>query len=92
MIVQKAMEYLKDTPNEATQEELIVTLRAVSDGKIFVEKERAQLTQQLSQIKEKNGLIAEAADILQEVHVETYGAMTKLEKCEYILEQVYEMK
>ncbi|OQR82158.1 26S proteasome non-ATPase regulatory subunit 12, partial [Thraustotheca clavata] len=48
----------------------------------------AQLTQLLSQIKEKNGLIAEAADILQEVHVETYGAMTKLEKVEFILEQV----
>lgn len=88
VIVQKSMDYLKDAPSESVKVDLITALRNVSDGKIFVEKERAQLTQQLSQIKEKNGDVAGAADVLQEVHVETYGAMTKLEKCEFILEQV----
>ncbi|OQR83534.1 26S proteasome non-ATPase regulatory subunit 12 [Achlya hypogyna] len=87
-LVTTAMGYIADCPTEDVRVALIQALRTVADGRIFLEKERAQLTQMLSQIKEKNGLIAEAADILQEVHVETYGAMTKLEKVEFILEQV----
>jgi 26S proteasome regulatory subunit N5 len=87
-IVSTAMGFINDCPTEAIRVSLIQALRTVADGRIFLEKERAQLTQMLSQIKEKNGQISEAADILQEVHVETYGAMTKLEKVEYILEQV----
>ncbi|CAK4669419.1 hypothetical protein LEN26_005634 [Aphanomyces euteiches] len=87
-VVTTAMTYIDSCPTEEIRVQLIQALRTVADGRIFLEKERAQLTQMLSQIKEKNGLISEAADILQEVHVETYGAMTKLEKAEFILEQV----
>lgn len=32
--------------------------------------------------------MAGAAEVLQEVHVETYGALTKMEKADFILEQV----
>merc|ERR1711907_798952 len=42
----------------------------------------------LSQIKEAEGDVVEAANILQEVQVETYGAMEREEKVDYILEQV----
>lgn len=41
-----------------------------------------------SQIKEEDGDVAGAAEVLQEVHVETYGALTKKEKADFILEQV----
>ncbi|RLN62170.1 hypothetical protein BBJ28_00025553, partial [Nothophytophthora sp. Chile5] len=88
VIVQRAMEFLAETPSEAVKMDLIGALREVAEGKIFLEKERATLTQMLSRMKEARGEIDEAATILQEVHVETYGAMTKLEKTEYILEQV----
>lgn len=40
------------------------------------------------QIKEKDGDVAGAAEVLQEVHVETYGALNKMEKADFILEQV----
>lgn len=88
VVVQRSMEFLAETPSEAVKMDLINALRAVAEGKIFLEKERATLTQMLSRMKEARGEIDEAATILQEVHVETYGAMTKLEKTEYILEQV----
>jgi 26S proteasome regulatory subunit N5 len=39
-------------------------------------------------MKEAVGEVAEAAEILQEVAVETFGAMAKTEKIAYILEQV----
>ncbi|KAJ0406106.1 hypothetical protein P43SY_008357 [Pythium insidiosum] len=88
VVVQKSMEFLVETPSEAVKMELINALRQVAEGKIFLEKERAVLTQMLSRMKEARGEIDEAATVLQEVHVETYGSMTKLEKAEYILEQV----
>jgi 26S proteasome regulatory subunit N5 len=55
---------------------------------IYVEVERARLTKMLAQIREEEGKVAEASEILQEVAVETYGSMEKREKADFILEQV----
>lgn len=68
--------------------ELIQTLSEVTDGKIFVEVEKARLTKILATIKEEDGDTDEAANLLQEVQVETFGAMDKIEKTTYILEQL----
>lgn len=90
-VTQKVMEYMKEDEVQNNKElklKMIECLREVTDGKIYVEHERAKLTLELAHIKEKDGLVAEAADTLNEVHVETYGAMTKVEKADYILEQV----
>lgn len=45
-----------------------------------MEVERARLTHKLAQMKEAEGNILEAANILQELQVETYGSMEKREK------------
>ena len=66
----------------------MVCLREITDGRIFVEAERARLTKQLADMLEGEGNIVEAADVIQEVHVETFGSLSKLEKVEFILEQV----
>ncbi|WOK97034.1 26S proteasome non-ATPase regulatory subunit [Canna indica] len=87
-MVQKAMQYIDDTPDIETRVELIKTLNNVSAGKIYVEIERARLIKSLAKIKEEQGLIAEAADLMQEIAVETFGAMAKTEKVAFILEQV----
>ncbi|THU45401.1 hypothetical protein C4D60_Mb02t17550 [Musa balbisiana] len=87
-MVQKAMQYIDDTPDLETRIELIKTLNSVSAGKIYVEIERARLIKKLAKIKEDQGLIAEAADLMQEIAVETFGAMAKTEKIAFILEQV----
>lgn len=73
---------------ETTQRELIETLRTVSSGKMFVELERAQLTKILADMEERHGRVKEAADILQEIQVETIGSMDVQEKADYLLEQV----
>ncbi|XP_020099054.1 26S proteasome non-ATPase regulatory subunit 12 homolog A-like isoform X2 [Ananas comosus] len=87
-MVQKAMEYIDETPDLDTRIELIKTLNSVSSGKIYVEIERARLIKKLAKIREEQGLIAEAADLMQEIAVETFGAMAKTEKIAFILEQV----
>jgi 26S proteasome regulatory subunit N5 len=87
-MVQKAMEYIDLTPDMDTRIELIKTLSSVSAGKIYVEIERARLIKRLAKIKEEQGKIDEAADLMQEVAVETFGSMAKTEKIAFILEQV----
>uniref|UniRef100_A0A0R3TIF8 PCI domain-containing protein n=1 Tax=Rodentolepis nana TaxID=102285 RepID=A0A0R3TIF8_RODNA len=87
-MVQAAMKFVNEITDEQIKLNLINTLRAVTEGKIYVEVERARLTKILAQIKESNGLIEEAADVLQEVKVETFGSMEKREKVEFILEQM----
>lgn len=57
-------------------------------GKIYVENERARLTHRLAQIKEADGELKEAAKIMHELQVETYGSMERKEKVELILEQM----
>ncbi|KAH0683279.1 hypothetical protein KY290_023458 [Solanum tuberosum] len=87
-MVQQAMQYIDQTPDIDTKIELIKTLNSVSAGKIYVEIERARLIKKLAKIKEEQQLIGEAADLMQEVAVETFGAMAKTEKIAFILEQV----
>eukprot|EP00286_Rhodomonas_abbreviata_P021292 CAMPEP_0181311530 /NCGR_PEP_ID=MMETSP1101-20121128/13188_1 /TAXON_ID=46948 /ORGANISM="Rhodomonas abbreviata, Strain Caron Lab Isolate" /LENGTH=473 /DNA_ID=CAMNT_0023418271 /DNA_START=9 /DNA_END=1430 /DNA_ORIENTATION=+ len=87
-IVQEGMTYLDKAPSHEKKMELLETLRAVSEGKIHVELERARLTRQLAKIREGEGNITEAAELMQEVQVETYGSMEKEEKVDYILEQI----
>ncbi|KXS18653.1 PCI-domain-containing protein [Gonapodya prolifera JEL478] len=87
-MVQQAMTYLESTPDKPTKLELIETLRTVTEGKIFVEVERARLTRMLSKIKEDEGNINDATEILHELQVETFGSMERREKTDFILEQM----
>eukprot|EP00249_Psilotum_nudum_P009879 c22209_g1_i1 orf=192-1652(+) len=87
-MVQQCMGYIDQTPDLETRIDLIKTLNTVSAGKIYVEIERARLIKKLAKIKEEQGLITEAAELMQEVAVETFGAMAKTEKIAFILEQV----
>lgn len=87
-MVQDVMSLLEESPDKATKLEIIDTLRIVTEGKLYVEVERARLTRLLSQIKEEEGDMSAAQTILTELQVETYGSMDKREKTEFILEQV----
>ncbi|KAI9784238.1 MAG: hypothetical protein M1816_000910 [Peltula sp. TS41687] len=87
-MVQVVMGFLDETPNLPTKLSVIETLRTVTDGKIFVEVERARVTRILSNIKKSQGDIKGAADILCELQVETFGSMERREKTEFILDQV----
>eukprot|EP01088_Endostelium_zonatum_P010630 TRINITY_DN2414_c0_g1_i2.p1 TRINITY_DN2414_c0_g1~~TRINITY_DN2414_c0_g1_i2.p1 ORF type:complete len:475 (-),score=124.07 TRINITY_DN2414_c0_g1_i2:31-1455(-) len=89
-MVQEAMKYLNDEsiPSVDTQIQLIDTLRSITEGKIFVENERARLSKKLATIYESQNKISLAAEVLQEIQVETFGSMQPQEKIEFILEQM----
>lgn len=82
------MSLLDETPSLETKLSVIETLRTVTEGKIFVEVERARVTRILSNIKMQQGDKKAAAEILCELQVETFGSMARREKTEFILEQV----
>lgn len=97
-LVQTAMPWCVEEPytplpvssdaEKESRNKLVEALRNITDGKIFLERERAQLTRALATIQEQAGDIHQAATVLQEVHVETYGSLSKREKVEFILEQM----
>lgn len=87
-MVAECCTFLDQTPDKAAMLKLIEVLRTVTAGKIYVENERARLTHRLAQIREEEGDLQEAAKILQELQVETYGSMERKEKVELILEQM----
>lgn len=87
-MVQTAMSFLDSTPSMEVKLSVIETLRTVTEGKIFVEVERARVTKILSDIKKSKGDLRAATDILCELQVETFGSMARREKVEFILAQV----
>ncbi|KAK6433298.1 proteasome regulatory particle subunit [Oleoguttula sp. CCFEE 5521] len=87
-MVQVVMGFLDDAPSLEVKLSVIETLRTVTEGKIFVEVERARVTRILSNIKYEQGDITAATDILCELQVETFGSMSRREKTEFILDQV----
>lgn len=86
--VQEAMSFLDSIDEISVAIELIKILRSITEGKIFVELESAELTRRLAEIYEKTDKAKEAAKVLQEVQVETLSKMETKEKINYILEQV----
>lgn len=87
-MVQTVMGFLDQTPSLETKLSVIETLRTVTEGKIFVEVERARVTKILSDIKKQQGDLKGATDTLCELQVETFGSMDRREKTEFILAQV----
>lgn len=87
-MVQVVMGFLDSAPDLETKLTTIETLRTITEGKIFVEVERARVTKILSDIKKQQGDLKAAADILCELQVETFGSMERREKTEFILAQI----
>lgn len=87
-MVQEACSYVDQIDDMKEKLRLIDTLRTVTTGKIYVEIERARLTKKIAGIKEAQGSVEEAANIMQELQVETYGSMEKREKIDFLLEQM----
>ena len=87
-IVEEATKYLEETPSLDIKIELIKTLKDICEGKMYVEAESANLHLTLALIMETQGDIAGACAMIQDVHVETYGSLSKKAKADYILEQV----
>ncbi|XP_065314683.1 26S proteasome non-ATPase regulatory subunit 12-like isoform X2 [Gordionus sp. m RMFG-2023] len=87
-LIQEVCTYVDKIENQQIKLKLIDTIREATAGKLYVEVERARLTKILADVKEKQGNLKDAHEILQDVQIETLGSMDKREKFEFILEQM----
>lgn len=87
-MVKLGMTFIEKMPDLDTKLALIQTLKEVCDKKIYLEVEYARCCLMLVKLKEDENNVNEAAKILQEVQVETYGSMDRREKLEFILYQM----
>lgn len=67
---------------------IITSLSEITQGKIYLELERARLMLILSNIKQEDNDLKEASKLLEDVTVETIGNMDLREKTQYVLEQM----
>lgn len=85
---QKCLEFVDQVPDRESKEILLNSVRLNTEGKVYVEVERARATRSLAAFKESDGSNAEAFELVQEVAVETFSSMERKEKYDFILEQM----
>ena len=85
---QKCLDFVDQVPDRESKETLLNSVRTNTEGKVFVEVERARATRTLSAFKESDGSFKEAFELVQEVAVETFSSMERKEKYDFILEQM----
>ena len=85
---QKCLDFVQQVPDRETKEILLNAVRVNTEGKVYVEVERARATRALATFKELDGSLKEAFELLQEVAVETFSSMERKEKYDFILEQM----
>ncbi|SGY27386.1 BQ5605_C008g05237 [Microbotryum silenes-dioicae] len=64
----------------------------VNSTQIYLEVPRARVTRMLATIREKEGDVAKANELMQDLQVETFGSMERREKVDFILEQMRLLK
>ena len=85
---QKCLDFVEQVPDRETKEILLNAVRINTEGKVYVEVERARATRALAAFKESDGSFKEAFELLQEIAVETFSSMERKEKYDFILEQM----
>lgn len=88
-LVQKCIEWIPSIPDRQKRHQLIAAVREATEGKIYLEVERARVTRILADIYEnEEHKVATAAHLMQELQVETFGSLEKRAKVDFILEQM----
>lgn len=88
-LIQQCIPYTKEIININDRISFINVLLTVTQGKMYLEYERACLTMEKCRIFEfekKN--LKKAAEIVEDLQVETFRSIKRKEKTEYILEQL----
>ena len=89
-LVRFSMQQVEKIADEALRIFFVGELKEICDKKIYVEVEYARCAMILVKHNEKgNANLEEAAKIMENVQVETYGSMTKREKLDFIIYQMH---
>ena len=64
---------------------MLSSLRDAAQGKMYLEREYANTTRMQVEMYEADGKIDDAARVIQEIAIETYGSLESKEKVDFIL-------
>ena len=81
--------FLDQLPTKEEKFLMLQALREACEGKMFLEREYANTTRMQVEMYEADGKIDDAARVIQEIAIETYGSLESKEKVDFIL---YQMK
>ena len=84
-LVKECCKYVEEIQEKEVKVNLLQTLRVVTEGKLYAEIERAQLSKDLARIRKEDGELQEAINILEDLKVDTLSTVTKMERTEIIL-------
>nr|PVC50672.1 26S proteasome non-ATPase regulatory subunit 12 [Theileria orientalis] len=87
-MVALAKGWLKELQDKEVKAGLFETLNSMTLGKIYLEDQRAELVFSEAKNKELEGKVSESLGLVQDLEVETFGCLSKMEKVRYILEQM----
>jgi len=89
-MVQQSLNVFYDAlPTREEKYNLINTLKELTNGKIYLEREYARVITLLCQMYEQDGETDRATDMIQDIQIETYGSIEMRDKVDFIL---YQMK
>jgi 26S proteasome regulatory subunit N5 len=80
---------LNKLPSREERYKMLDALKEASEGKMFLEREYAQVTRMTAEMLEADGKHDDATKLVQEIQIETYGSLQTVEKVDFIL---YQMK
>lgn len=86
-IVKISMDAMQTIADIGTKIDLVKVLREVTEGKIFIEVERAQLTNILVEHLESKGELQECMELLQDLRLEILTTMDEKERIRMMLHQ-----
>lgn len=84
-LVKECCKYAEEIEDKEVKIKLLQTLRIVTEGKLYAEIERAQLSKDLARIKQEDGELREAIIILEDLKVDTLSVISKMERTEIII-------
>lgn len=91
-MIQRAIELVASpAPSNTQRPDPISTMKEIislTEGKIYLEVERARVTKLLATLLFQSGQVKEAMDYMLELPIETFGSMEKLEKVGIIIDQL----
>jgi len=78
-------EFLEKLPSKEERFHMLSSLRDAAQGKMYLEREYANTTRMQVEMYEADGKIDDAARVIQEIAIETYGSLESKEKVDFIL-------
>ena len=89
-LVNMCMKYINEIKinNDEGYEMLCKTICNLTEGKVFVDNQRAQIVKEFALYLEEKKKYEEASELLKSMHIETFVSLDKREKTEFLLVQL----